>query len=130
MKAISVAPVSERTWLTYTKAAIFVLPAMLAWSFACTWLMPKAKEICEKAGFEPSHLGHSGWIWPATFLLADWGRTLLVAAVLALALVELVAPRWWRRRVVVGIGVWVANLAVLFALCVLLTIVLIATAQR
>ncbi len=125
MNATSPNPVIERPWLTYTKALLFLLPAILAWSFACDKLMPLAKAICVKAGFEPSHLGHSGWIWPATFFLADWGPTLLVAGVLAFVLGEFVAPRWWRRRLVLGIGIWVANLAVLFALSVLLTIVII-----
>jgi hypothetical protein len=126
MNATSPDPVLERPWLTYTKALLFILPAIIAWSFACVRLMPMAKEICDKAGFDPSQLGHSGWIWPATFLLADWSRTILVAAVLAFVLVEFVAPRWWHHRLVLGIGLWVANLAVLFALSVLLAIVLLA----
>ncbi len=126
MNASSPDPVIERPWLTYTKALLFILPAIIAWGFACSKLMPVAKALCDKAGFEPSHMGHSAWIWPATFFLADWGRTILVAGILAFVLVELVAPRWWRRRLVLGIGIWVANLAVLFALSVLLVIVLLA----
>ncbi len=126
MNATSGDPVIERAWLTYTKALLFILPGIIAWGFACVKLMPVAQAICDKAGFDPSHLGHSGWVWPATFFLADWGRIMLVAGVLAFVVVEFVAPRWWRRRLVLGIGVWVANLAVLFALSVMLVIVLIA----
>ncbi len=129
MNATLPAPVSERPWLTYTKALLFVLPAIIAWSFACVWLMPIAKAICERAGFEPSHLGHSGWVWPATFFLADWGRTILVVGVLGFVLMELVAPRWWPRRLVLGIGIWVTNLAVFFGLSVLLAIILIVAAS-
>jgi hypothetical protein len=113
----------ERPWLTYTKAAAFIVPAVIAWGFACTFLVPKAKEISRMAGLNPSDLG---WIWPATFFLVHWGRALLVGGILALVLLEFVAPRWWRRRLVVGIGIWLANVTVLFALSMLLVIVLIA----
>lgn len=67
-----------------------------------------------------------GWIFPATFFFVDWGRALLMGGILALVLLEFVAPCWWRRRLAVGIGVWLANVTVLFALCMLLVIVLIA----
>ncbi len=126
MNATSGQPVTEVPWLTYAKALLFILPAIIAWGFACDKLMPMAKEICVTAGFHPSHLGHSGWIWSATSLLADWGRSILVAGVLAVVLMELVAPGWRRRRLVLGVGIWLANLAVLFALCTLLVIVLLA----
>ena len=122
MNATSPNPVIERPWLTYTKAVIFILPAIIAWASACHSL-PVAKSICDKAGFDPSQLG---WIWPAMLFLADWGRTILVAPVVALVLVELVAPRWWRRRLVIGIGIWLANLAALFALSTVLMSVLAA----
>ncbi len=126
MNASSPERVLERPWLTYTKALLFILPASIAWNFAIVMLMPRAKEICDQAGFDPSHLGHSGWIWPATFLLADWSLTILVAAAVLFVLMEFVGPRWWHRRLALGIGIWVANLAVLFALSVLLFVVVLA----
>lgn len=122
------APAIERPWLTYAKAVLFILPAIAAWGFARAKLMPLAVAICDKAGFEPSHLGHSAWVWPATFLLAEWGPALLVAGIVIFALMELARPRWWRRRLALGIGTWVANLAVLLALSVLLTIILLVAA--
>ncbi len=128
MNAPSPAPVRERLWLSYAKAALFILPAVIAGNLARDRLMPKAKEICQYAGFEPSHLGHAGWIWPATFWLAHWGQTLLVAGIVGLVLMELISPRWWRRRLVLGVGVWMVNLTVLFGLCVLLTIIIIVAA--
>ncbi len=113
----------ERPWLTYTKAVVFIVPAVITWGLACTFVVPKAKEICHMAGVNPSHFG---WIFPATFFLVDWGRALLVGGIVALVLSEFVAPRWWRRRVAVGIGIWLANVAVFFALFMLLVIVLVA----
>jgi hypothetical protein len=123
MNATSPNPVVERPWLTYTKAAVFVLPAVIAWAFACTFLVPKAKEISRMAGLNSSELG---WIWPATFFLVHWGRGIFVAGILALVVLEFVAPRWWRRQLAVGTGIWLANVAVLFALSMLLVIVLVA----
>ncbi len=113
----------ERPWLTYTKAVVFIVPTVIAWGFACTFLVPKAKEISLMAGLNPSDLG---WIWPATFFLVEWGRALLAGGILALVLLEIVAPRWWRRRLAVGMGIWLANVAVLFALSMLVVIVLVA----
>jgi len=113
----------ERRWLTYMKAVIFILPAVIAWGFACTFLVPKAEEIAVTTGLNPSDLG---WIWPVTFLIAHWGRAALVAGILALVLMEMVGPRWWRRRLAVGTGIWLANVAVLFMLCMLLVVVLMA----
>jgi hypothetical protein len=123
MNATSSDPVIERPWRTYAKALIFTLPAVLAWGFACTFLVPKVKEISLVAGLNPSELG---WIWPVTFFLVQWGRAGLVAGILALFLLEFVAPRWWRRQPAVGVGIWLANVAVLFALSMLLVIVLVA----
>ena len=113
----------ERRWLTYMKAVIFILPAVIAWGFACTFLVPKAKEIAVATGLDPSVVG---WIWSVTFFIVHWGRTALVAGILALVLMEMVGPRWWRRRLAVGTGIWLANVAVLFMLCMLLVIVLMA----
>jgi hypothetical protein len=113
----------ERPWVTYVKAVVFILPAVIAWWLACIFLVPKAKEICQMAGLDEAQLG---WISPATFFLVAWGRELLVAGVVSVGLLEFVAARRWRRGLVVGIGTWVANVAVLFALCMLLVLVLIA----
>jgi hypothetical protein len=123
MNATSSDPRIERPWRTYTKAFIFTLPAVIAWGFACTFLVPKVKEIFHVAGLNPSELG---WIWPVTFFLVHWGRAVLVAGIVALILLELVAPRWWRRQPAVGVGIWLANVTVLFALSMLLVIVLVA----
>ncbi len=70
MNATLPAPFVERPWLTYAKALLFILPAILAWSFASQKLVPIAEALCVKAGFDPSHLGHSGWVWSATFFLS------------------------------------------------------------
>ncbi len=116
----------ERPWLTYAKALIFILPAILAWSLACAKLVPRVKEICAQAGYTAAYVG---WIWPAAFFLADWGPSLLVAALMALVLVELVAGRRWPRRLVIGIGIWLANVGVLLALVMLLVIVILAVPE-
>ena len=123
MNASSPEPIIERPWLTYTKALVFILPAVVAWGFACVFLVPKAKEVCDKAGFDPSQLG---WLWPATFFLVEWSRTILVAVAVALVLVEVLARRGWPRRLVMGIGIWMANVLVLFGLSILLMAVLAA----
>lgn len=114
----------EPCWLTYAKALLFAAPAVLTWGFACVFLVPKANQISQTAGLDPSQLG---WLWPASLLLVHWGRSILVAGLLLLVLLEWVAP-WWRsrRRLTVGTTVWLANVSVLFGLTTLLIIVLVA----
>jgi type II secretory pathway component PulF len=114
----------EAGWKTYLKAAVFVLPAIIAWGFACVFLVPKLREICSQAGMQPSQVG---WLWDPAFFLVEFGRTIFVVVVLLLAVLELFGRRWARhRRVTVGIIVWVANLSVLFGLTALLILALIA----
>jgi hypothetical protein len=116
--------ITEPRWLTYAKAFLFAAPAVITWGFACIFLVPKANEISQTAGLDPSRLG---WLWPTTLLLVHWGRSILVAGILMLVLLELVAP-WWRsrRKLAVGASVWLANVSVLFGLTALLIIVLVA----
>jgi hypothetical protein len=124
MNATSNDTILEPGWLTYTKGMAFTSPAVAAWAFACVWLVPKANEICQNAGFGPSRLG---WLWPATFVLVHWGRLILIAGVLTFVLLEFAAPRFRsQRRLTVGIGIWLANVAVLFGLTMLLIMVLVA----
>jgi len=124
MNATSPDTIIEPRWLTYAKAFLFAAPAVIAWGFACIFLVPKAKQILETAGLDPSQLG---WLWPATFLLVYWGRSILAAGILMLVLLELVAP-WWRsrRKLTLGDSVWLANVSVLFGLTALLIIILVA----
>jgi hypothetical protein len=117
-------PIAESRWLTYTKAIAFISPAVVAWGFACIFLVPKVREISATAGVDPSEFG---WLWPATFFLVQWGRSILVAGIVTLVLLECVAPGWRvRRRLTVGIGIWLVNVMVLSGLTVLLVIVLVA----
>ena len=114
----------EPRWLTYTKTAIFTAPAVMAWGFACIFLVPKVNEISYMAG---SNLSALSWLWPATFFLVHWGREILVAGILTILLLELVLPAWKRRRQLsLGIGIWFLNATVLLGLIVLLIVVLIA----
>jgi hypothetical protein len=114
----------EPRWITYAKAVIFTALAVIAWGFARIFLVPKALEISHMAGSNPFALG---WLWPATFFLVLWGRTILVASILALVLLEFVFSAWdRRRRLTLGVGIWFMNTSVLFGLIVLLLAVLIA----
>ena len=123
MNATSPNPISERPWLTYTKAVIFILPAVIAWGWVCTFVVPLASEIIRRSGL------NFGWTYLATFFLVHWGRAIFVVGILALVLLEFVAPRWWRRRLAVGVGIWLANVTVIFTLLMLLVMVLAAASN-
>jgi hypothetical protein len=124
MNATSLNPAIERPWRTYTKASIFILPAVIAWGWTCIFVVPLASQIIHRSGL---NLSSFGWVYPVTFFLVNWGRVILVAGILALILLEFVALRWWRRRLAVGLGIWLANVTVLFALLMLLVMVLATT---
>ena len=123
MNAPSPDPLIERPWLTCAKTIILMLPAVIACGLARTYVAPLAKEIIRKAGVNLS--GYDS-LCARTFFVMDWGPGILVAAMVALVLLELVAPRWRRRRLAVGAGIWLANVTVFFALLMLVAIVLVA----
>ena len=122
MNAASPDPLIERPRLTYAKTIIFMLPAIIACGLTRTYLVPTAREIIRKAGVNLS--GYDS-LCARTFFVMDWGPGILVAGMVALVLLELVAPRWRRRGLAVGAGIWLANVTVLFALLMLLVIVLV-----
>jgi hypothetical protein len=124
MNAPPVYPITEPRWLTYAKAIFFVLPAVMAWGFACVLLAPKVREISFSAGMEASGFH---WVWLTAFFLVNRGRSMFLAGILALLLLEFTAPGWrCRRRLTVGLGIWLANASVLLGLTLLLIVVLVA----
>ena len=124
MNAASPDPLIERPWLTYAKTIIFMLPAIIACGLTRTYLAPTAREIIRKAGVSLS--GYDSLWARTTLFIIDWGPGILVAGMMALVLLELVAPRWRRRRLAVGAGIWLANVTVFFALWMLVVLVLVA----
>ena len=124
MNTTSIDTTIEPRWQTYLKAMTFALPAVVAWGLACVCLIPKLKEICFAAHFEPSKVG---WLWDFPFFLVEFGRSICIALFLILVLLELFVRGWARhRRVTVSILVWVVNVAVIVGLTTLLISVLVA----
>ena len=123
MNAPLLDPLIERPWLICAKTIISMLPAVIACGLARTYVAPLAKEIIRKAGVNLS--GYDS-LCARTFFVMDWGPGILVAGMVTLVLLEVVAPRWRRRRLAVGAGIWLANVAVFFALLMLVVIVLVA----
>jgi hypothetical protein len=114
----------EPRWQTYLKAMMFALPGIIAWGFACVYLVPKIEAILSTAQVYPSKVD---WLWRAPMLLVQHGQSLCIALALVLVLLELFVRGWARhRRVTVGVLVWVVNVAVLAGLTLLLIVVLIA----
>ena len=114
----------EPRWRTYLQAVVFAAPAVIAWGFACVYLVPKLKEICSAARLEPASLDG---LWQTTWGVVRHSLSIWVAPIFILVLLELFGGGWARhRRLTVGIIVWVVNVFVFFGLTVLLILSLIA----
>ena len=101
----------EPWWMTYLKAAAFVAPAVLLWTFSNVFLFPKLKTIWRDAGFSESSAIFG--LKLSDFFMAHG----LLVAVTVIGLLALLEWRWspWPRyrRTFVGVGVFFLNTAVL-----------------
>ena len=124
MNTPTLAPSIEPRWQTYLLAVFSIFPAVVFWGIACTFLVPKVREICEMTKLDCAEFR---WVWEAPFFLVRYGSASLVALILVFALLELVGRGWPpQRRIATGVAVLVVNFAVLFGLTTLLILVLMA----
>ncbi len=113
----------EARWATYLKAAAFGGPALCLYILLFIFVLPKLKELCLDLGRAfPS-------FFTLTLELTDFVRIHLLAISAAIALIlgclEWRSSKWPRyRRVAIGIGIFILNLAVLITIGIT---VLIAT---
>ena len=84
-------PPTEPRWQTYLKSLAFILPAVLAWRFACVFLVPRVRETCFTTGLEKSQ---GAWIWQYVFFLVQRGTSLCLVLVASLILLESLARGW------------------------------------
>lgn len=115
----------EPRWVTYIKAAGFLLPAVCLWLLSIVFLIPKLQQICADAGGGPL----------PKFLRVMMGLTehgLIISAgiILALVLLEWRFTQWARyRRVAVGFGTFLLNAVVLISIFMMVvTALLVAPA--
>ncbi len=121
-------------WGTYLRSALFLLPALVLWSLAAVYVLPKFKDIWDKA-----YVGNPNTASLANLLRFDLNVMqlfkdkifwLVVLAAFTLGLLEWRSTKWPRyRRAVIGSGVFVANLVVLFSLALLFLGATFAAAQ-
>ena len=115
---------TESAWRTYLRGIVFALPAVVAWAFACAFLIPKARDICH--GFAWDNYGVQ-WPWQSLLFLLALGRSILVALFVILGLLELTGKGWaQRRRIAVGFASWLVNFLVLYGLTMVIIVILVA----
>jgi type II secretory pathway component PulF len=84
---------------------------MVAWAFACVFLVPKVKEICDRAGLETAQVG---WLWGFTFFLVAYAKTILLAVIATVVVCDWLGRKWLGpNRTTAGIAAWLLNTAVL-----------------
>jgi hypothetical protein len=99
---------AEPRWASYTKAALFVAPAVLLWTFSVMYLVPKLQMICRTAGVKLP------WIYDVTNFVADHVLLFGVLLLLPFALLEWRWERWSQyRKASLGGMVFVTNATVL-----------------
>lgn len=116
-------PMTAR-WHTYGRALLFVLPAVLAWWFACLFLVPKVDYLCRAAHVEGTP---ASWLWTYAQAASTRSLTILLVAVALLVLLEFIGHGWARYRpVVVSSLVWLTNVGVLLSLISLVVLLCVA----
>lgn len=120
----TVSTILEPRWATYTKAAVFLFPAVLFGIFSKIWLMPKMLQVSAKVGAASR--------WPdqvATFFF-DYGVALLGLALLLIAALEWKWSGWARlRKISVNVTVWLLNGCLLVGITILLINALVLAAE-
>jgi hypothetical protein len=111
----------EPRWATYTKAALFLSPALFLWTIAALFLMPKLQVICREAGVALP------WVSQVTNSLSNNVLLVTVAVLLPLVVLEWRWNRWPQfRRVTLGSAVFVLNATVMALLTLMLIFALVA----
>lgn len=121
MNTLSSKLTTEPRWATYTKAAAFLSPSIVLWTFSVIWLFPKLQQICKQAGVAmPSVFGMTSFIAENTLLI-------VAATLLLLALLEWRSSTWARyRRASIGGAVFAFNTAVLVLITLMVVLALLA----
>lgn len=112
---------SEPRWATYTKAAVFLAPAAVLWTFAAMFLMPRLQKICQEAGTTlPS-------IYQVTNFLSNHPVLVLIAMAAPFAVLEWRWARWPQfRRASLGGVVFLLNTLVIALITFMLVMALMA----
>ena len=121
MIAMTANPNPEPCWATYTKAAVFVSPAIGLWSLCVLFFVPKLQQICQTAGLAGPPVFRVPWI------IANHTFAICAAPVLVLLLLEWRCQRWPRyRRAALGGVVFLLNAGVLSLITLMVLLALLA----
>jgi len=117
----------ESPWKTYPKTALAVLPALAAWWFTLIFLIPRLREIWDRASFDDATA------FGIVDVFVGWKEHVFIVALAALVVLGLLEWRsaTWRRyrRPVMYSIVFLFNTAILFFLTATLTYGLMAVSH-
>jgi hypothetical protein len=112
----------DSRWATYLRSILFLLPALALWVLASTYVTPQFHAIWIKsAGNSPALLDQLLRLDLAImYLIKDRFLYIATAILLSLALLEWRSHLWpCYRRAVIGSGVFILNLAIVFSFAVM-----------
>jgi hypothetical protein len=112
----------DSRWATYLRSILFLLPALALWVLASTYVTPQFHAIWIKsAGNSPASLDQLLRLDLAIMsLIKDHIFYIAAAVLISLALLEWRSRLWPRyRRAVIGSGVFILNLAIVFSFAVM-----------
>ncbi|CAN5437300.1 hypothetical protein BH09VER1_BH09VER1_52310 [soil metagenome] len=105
---------SENIWLTYTRAAVIIVPGLIFLSFTSIFLLPKVEAIWIMAGLSTSK---AQWLITLNETLFSNEIYLVVGTLLVFTLLECYCRPWPRWRALVTLlVVALFNLYILFTL--------------
>lgn len=109
----------EPGWVTYLKATAVSLPALVIWTGACVFVVPKVKEMCAVSGVELPPPAETVLQWTDFFKNHLLAGSVIILPVLVL--LEWRSRRWSHyRRPIFGVLAFAVNLIVLVSISILL----------
>jgi type II secretory pathway component PulF len=117
-------PDPNSAFRTYLRAIALLIPTVVVWLFANTFLLPKLEYIWQLAGLTGSK---AEWLMDASYAFKQHFRTIALGVVVVLLLLEFRWRAWPRyRRTVVACATLFFHTAVLVGIATVATAALLA----
>jgi hypothetical protein len=115
---------AEPRWATYSKAAVFLSPAIILWVFSGMFVLPKVLKLCQVAGVPPFS------IIKISMFIGEHCTLILIALAASVFLLEWRWNAWARyRKGTLSVCAFLLNAAILVLITTLVIAAVVAAPQ-